>query len=129
MFACDINSIGGVFHTLSNICDRDFLRKYVTVKILFSQESSIKYPYGYALLKRSQLSTALQLVLFKFGLSTTIKYITTNKLPDIFKNRGNRAIRFDQLIEYNVRNIFLQKSCRKWGKKTIIWGHSKWPVP
>ena len=27
-------------------------------------------------------------------------------------------MKFGQVIEYNNRNIFLQKSCRKWGSKT-----------
>ena len=46
-------------------------------------------------------------------------------------------MKFGQLIEYNKRNIFLQKSCRKWGretssrplfvfKKSFIRGKSKW---
>ena len=30
----------------------------------------------------------------------------------------SQAIKFSQLIEYNKRNIFLQKSCREWGKST-----------
>ena len=25
---------------------------------------------------------------------------------------------FDQLIEYDKRNIFLKKSCKKWGRET-----------
>ena len=28
-------------------------------------------------------------------------------------------MKFGELIEYNNGNIFLQKSCRKWGKETI----------
>ena len=46
-------------------------------------------------------------------------------------------MKFGQLIEYNKKNIFLQKLCRKWGretssrpllifKKCLIWGKSKW---
>ena len=39
-------------------------------------------------------------------------------MPNILRSKGNEAMKFSQLIEYNVRNTFLQKSCRKWGKKT-----------
>ena len=39
-------------------------------------------------------------------------------MPNILRSKGNEAMKFTQLIEYNVRNTFLQKSCRKWGKKT-----------
>ena len=46
-------------------------------------------------------------------------------------------MKFGQLIEYNKKNIFLQKLCRKWGRKTssrplfifyncLIWGKRKW---
>ena len=46
-------------------------------------------------------------------------------------------MKFSQLIEYDKRNIFIEKSCRKWGKETsfrllvvfwksIILGKSKW---
>ena len=46
-------------------------------------------------------------------------------------------MKFGQIIEYNSRNIFLQKSCRKWGReissrplfifqKSFTWGKSKW---
>ena len=30
----------------------------------------------------------------------------------------NQTIKFGRLTEFNVRNIFLQKSCIKWGKDT-----------
>ena len=34
-------------------------------------------------------------------------------LPNISQNKDNQAIKFDQLIEYNKRNIFLQKLYEK----------------
>ena len=39
--------------------------------------------------------------------------ITINILPDNSKIKGNSTIKFDQLVEYKVRNKFLQKSYRK----------------
>ena len=32
-------------------------------------------------------------------------------LPDTSKSKVNHTIKFGQLIEYNVRNVFLQKPC------------------
>ena len=32
----------------------------------------------------------------------------------ISRSKGNQTMKFSQLIEYNVRNIFLLKSCKKW---------------
>ena len=39
-------------------------------------------------------------------------------LPSISQSKGNQAMKFGQLIEYNTRTIFLQKSCRKRGSET-----------
>ena len=39
--------------------------------------------------------------------------IRTHILPNISRSKGNQTMKFGQLIEYNVRNIFLYKSCRK----------------
>ena len=67
------------------------------------------------------------------GLQTIAIHILSN----ISQSKGNQTMKFDQLIEYNKRNIFLQKLCRKWGKETssrpvfifkkkLIWSESKW---
>ena len=34
-------------------------------------------------------------------------------LLNISQSKGSKTIKFGQLIEYNKKNIFLQKSCRK----------------
>ena len=39
-------------------------------------------------------------------------------LPNILRSKGNQAIKFGQLIEYNMRNIFLEKSYTKCGGET-----------
>ena len=39
--------------------------------------------------------------------------ITLNILPDISKSKSNQTMEFGQLIEYNMKNIFLQKSCKQ----------------
>ena len=46
------------------------------------------------------------------------KIITMHILPNILWSKGNQEMKFGQLIEYNKGNIFLQKSCRKWGRVT-----------
>ena len=37
----------------------------------------------------------------------------------ISRTKGNQKMKFAQLIEYNTRNIFFEKSYRKWDGKTI----------
>ena len=45
--------------------------------------------------------------------STCKQKFTIHILPDMSRSKKNQAIRFGQLIEYNVRNIFLEKSFTK----------------
>ena len=40
---------------------------------------------------------------------------TTAILPKIKRSKGNQPIKFGQLIEFNMKNVFLQKSCTKFG--------------
>ena len=44
--------------------------------------------------------------------------ITIYILPNISRSKGNQTMKFGQSIEYNVRNIFLEKSYTKWLGKT-----------
>ena len=46
-----------------------------------------------------------------------LQTIAIHILPNISQSKGNQTMKFGQLIEYNKRNIFLQKLCRKWWKK------------
>ena len=39
-------------------------------------------------------------------------------LPNILRSKGNHAMKFGQLKEYNMRNIFLKISYAKCGEKT-----------
>ena len=39
-------------------------------------------------------------------------------LPNISGSKGNETMKFDQLIDYNMRNIFLAKSHAKCGGET-----------
>ena len=40
-------------------------------------------------------------------------------LPNISRSKGNQAMKFGQLIEYNMRNIFVEKSYTKCAGETI----------
>ena len=42
----------------------------------------------------------------------------THILPNIWRSKGNQTMRFGQLIECNLRNIFLEKSYKKCGGET-----------
>ena len=40
-------------------------------------------------------------------------------LPNISRSKGNQKMKFGQLIEYNIRNIFVEKSYTKYAGETI----------
>ena len=46
-------------------------------------------------------------------------------LPNILKCEWNQTMKFSQLIEYNMRNIFIEKSCTQSGRETIPRPFSK----
>ena len=50
-------------------------------------------------------------------LQTGQQIITIHILPNISSSKGNQTMKFDQLIEYNMKNIFLEKSYTKFGRK------------
>ena len=44
---------------------------------------------------------------------------------NVWRSKDDKAIKFDQLIDYDVRNIFLEKSYAKYGGETIPRPFSK----
>ena len=46
-------------------------------------------------------------------------------LPIISKTKSNQEIKFDQLIEYNMKNIFVEKSYTKCAGEIILRPLSK----
>ena len=51
--------------------------------------------------------------------SQTEKQISTvHILPNISRSKDNQTMKFVQLIEHNMRNIFLEKSCTKYDGAT-----------
>ena len=51
--------------------------------------------------------------------------ITIHILPNTSRSKGNQAMKFVQLIEYNMRKIFIKKSYTKCGEETIPRPFSK----
>ena len=51
--------------------------------------------------------------------------IVMHILSNILRSKDNQTMKFGQSIEYNVRNIFVEKSCTKCGGETISRPFSK----
>ena len=47
------------------------------------------------------------------------KIIPVRILSNISRRKGNPTMKFGQLIECNIRNIYLEKSCTKCGEKQV----------
>ena len=45
--------------------------------------------------------------------------IAMHILPSISRSKGNETMKFGQLIEYNIRNIFVEKPYTKCAGETI----------
>ena len=45
-----------------------------------------------------------------------LKTIAIHILPNISQSKENQTVKFGPLIEYNKRNVFLQRLCGKWGR-------------
>ena len=45
--------------------------------------------------------------------------IAVHILPNISRSKSNETIKFGQLIEYNIRNIFLEKAYTNYGVEII----------
>ena len=46
--------------------------------------------------------------------------IAMHILPNISRSKDNQVIKFGQLIEYNMKNIFVEKSYTKYAGETIL---------
>ena len=49
---------------------------------------------------------------------TGLQTIAIHLLCNISQSKSSQTLKFGQLTEYDNRNIFLQKLCRKLGKET-----------
>ena len=49
--------------------------------------------------------------------STGNQIITIHVLPNILRSKYDQIMKFGQLMEYNMRNIFLQNSCRRYDRE------------
>ena len=53
-----------------------------------------------------------------FNIYDATNWTTNTYNKYISRSKGNQAMKFGQFTKYSVKDIFTQKSCRKWGKET-----------
>ena len=71
--------------------------------------------FGY---ERKRLYKKAKVNLRIYKLQTGRQMFALHILPNISGEKGNQAMKLGQLKEYNIANIFLKKSCRKWSRET-----------
>ena len=90
---------------------------YFTLKSLFA----LRYLNCFYILvmKKNSLIRKIRLI-SKFLTSQAGKHtIVMHMLPNILRSKGNQTMKLDQLTEYNMRNILLEKLYIKWSGETI----------
>ena len=91
---------------------------YFTLKALFVLKI-FKFCLGFLVMFKNALIIKIWLI-SKIMMSQPGKQtIAIHILANISQTKGNQTMKFGQLIEYNMRIIFLEKSYTKCGKETI----------
>ena len=94
-------------------------KAYLVLKILFS------FCFEFLVMCKNDLIRKIRLI-SKFIRSQPAKQaIALHIMPKISRSKDNWTMEFGQLIEYNMRNIFLQKSYTNCGEETIPRHYSK----
>ena len=76
------------------------------LKALFVLESFKFFPWPFCYIEK-RLDKKVMVVNFKiYDVTTGQQTITLHVLPNISRSKGNQAIKFGQLIQYSVKNVF-----------------------
>ena len=70
-------------------------------------------------MQKNALLQKLRLTSKFMALQTSKPMTTIHLLPNISRSKGNQTMTFGHLIEHNIRNIFLEKSYKKYPGETI----------
>ena len=92
---------------------------FISLEKLFSFSRYLDFCIDFFVLQKNSLIIKIRLI-SKFitsqpGYQTIVIHILTN----ISRSKGNQTNKLGQLIEYNMRNIFLEKSFAKCDGETI----------
>ena len=88
---------------------------YFILKALFALKMFTFLSWLFGHVEKNGLIRKIRLILKLMPSQPGSQTITIHVLLNISRIKGNQIMKSGQLIEYNKRNIFLQKSCRKWG--------------
>ena len=88
---------------------------FISPKKLFSFSRYLKFCLDFFIMQQSNMTRKIWLISEFMTLQPGQQTIVIHILPNISRSKGNQTKKFGQLIEYNMRNIFQEKSYTKWG--------------
>ena len=82
---------------------------------LFSVSGYLNFCLDFLLMYKDNLIRKMSLISKCRRHNLAIKLLQHTYYPNILRSKSNQTINFDRLIEYNMRNIFLEKTYTKCG--------------
>ena len=98
--------------------------KNLSSQKLFSFSRCLTFCRDFLVMQKKVLIRKIRLI-SKFLTQPGYQTIAIHILSKFSRSKDNQAMKFGQLIEYNMRNIFLEKSCTKYSVETIPRPFSK----
>ena len=92
---------------------------YFTLKKLFSFSKYLSFCLDFLVMCKNGLIRKVRLILKFMTSQPGYQTIAILILPNISRSKGNQTMKFGQLIEHHMRNIFVQKLYTKCGGETI----------
>ena len=91
---------------------------FISCQKLFSFLKYYNFCLDLLVIQENSFIKKLRVISKFMTLLTGHEIMTIHILSNISRSIDNQAMQFDQIIEYNVKNIFLQISCKNLGRKT-----------
>ena len=91
---------------------------YIILKALFVFKIFKFLFWLFGHIEKNSLIRKIRLILKFMTSQPDQQIITIHILSTISWSKGNQTMKIIQLIKHNKRNVFLQKSCRNWDRKT-----------
>ena len=92
---------------------------------LFSFSRYLNFCLDFSIMQKSDLIRMIRLSSKYMTPKPGKQTVAIHILPIISRSKGNQTMKFDQLIESNIRNIVLEKPYRNCGGETIPRSSSK----
>ena len=95
------------------------------LKSSFRSQDIQVFALTFLVMYKSRLIRKIMLILKVMTSQTDSQTIPVYILLNISRRKGKQTMKLDQLIEYTMRNIFVEKSCTKCAKQIILRSLSK----